>query len=132
MARPDAVRAGRLSAALVSPQRAETRERCLNVMGCYGLQFPPVSVLLLDRLAGLVLSEPARLKHVTLTAVSYVFYGWANPLFVVLMFISTLIDYVCGLALVGRLRPATWRDPIPLLLPHGPRTRHSDGYLRYP
>ena len=42
-----------------------------------------------------------------LTAVSYVFYGWANPLFVVLMFVSTLIDYLCGLAMVGQLRPST-------------------------
>ena len=48
--------------------------------------------------------SPRWLKHLTLTAVSYVFYGWANPLFVVLMFVSTLIDYVCGLALVGQLR----------------------------
>jgi alginate O-acetyltransferase complex protein AlgI len=58
--------------------------------------------------------SPRWLKHLTLTAVSYVFYGWANPLFVVLMFVSTLIDYLCGLALVGQLRPSTWRDPIPL------------------
>ena len=40
---------------------------------------------------------PRRLKHFVLTALSYVFYGWANPLFVVLLLISTLIDYVCGL-----------------------------------
>ena len=66
--------------------------------------------------------SPRWLKHVTLTAVSYVFYGWANPLFVVLMFVSTLIDYLCGLALVGQLRPATWRDPIPLLTPGQTRT----------
>ena len=49
--------------------------------------------------------SPRWLKHLTLTAVSYVFYGWANPLFVVLMFVSTLIDYLCGLAMVGQLRP---------------------------
>ncbi len=61
--------------------------------------------------------SPRWLKHLTLTAVSYVFYGWANPLFVVLMFVSTLIDYLCGLALVGQLRPSAWRDPIPLLRP---------------
>jgi len=40
---------------------------------------------------------PRRGKHLALTILSYVFYGWANPLFVVLMFVSTLIDYVCGL-----------------------------------
>ena len=40
---------------------------------------------------------PQRWKQPFLTLSSYVFYGWANPLFVVLMFVSTLIDYVCGL-----------------------------------
>ncbi|MBM4090073.1 MAG: MBOAT family protein [Planctomycetes bacterium] len=67
--------------------------------------------------------SPRWLKHVTLTAVSYVFYGWANPLFVPLLFVSTLIDYLCGLVLVGRSRPSTWRDPIPLLAPGQRRTR---------
>ncbi len=66
--------------------------------------------------------SPRWLKHFTLTAVSYVFYGWANPLFVVLMFISTLIDYLCGLAMVGQLRPSTWRGPVPKLPPDAPRS----------
>jgi alginate O-acetyltransferase complex protein AlgI len=46
-------------------------------------------------------TAPRRAKHLVLTALSYLFYGWANPLFVVLLFISTLIDFVCGLA-IGR------------------------------
>ena len=66
--------------------------------------------------------SPRWLKHLTLTAVSYLFYGWANPLFVVLMFVSTLIDYLCGLALAGQLRPSAWGAPIPLLPPGEPRT----------
>ncbi|NUQ63267.1 MAG: MBOAT family protein [Pirellulales bacterium] len=69
--------------------------------------------------------SPRWLKHLTLTAVSYVFYGWANPLFVVLMFGSTLVDYLCGLALAGQLRPSRWRDPVPLLRPKYPRTRRQ-------
>ncbi len=73
--------------------------------------------------------SPRLLKHLTLTAVSYVFYGWANPLFVVLMFVSTLIDYLCGLALVGQLRPSTWRAPIPLLSPGQPRTKRQRSVL---
>jgi hypothetical protein len=40
---------------------------------------------------------PMRGKHLSLTLFSYVFYGWANPWFVLLMFSSTLIDYVAGL-----------------------------------
>ena len=34
---------------------------------------------------------------------SYLFYGWANPLFVVLLLTSTVIDYFCGLAIVARV-----------------------------
>jgi alginate O-acetyltransferase complex protein AlgI len=67
--------------------------------------------------------SPRWLKHLTLTAVSYVFYGWANPLFVVLMFVSTLIDYLCGLALAGQLRLSAWHAPIPRLAARQPRTR---------
>ncbi len=39
---------------------------------------------------------PRRGQHLALTALSYLFYGWANPLFVPLLFGSTLVDYVCG------------------------------------
>jgi len=68
-------------------------------------------------------ASPRWLKHLTLTLVSYFFYGWANPLFVFLMFFSTLIDYLCGLTMVGKLRPSTWGDPIPLLSPSQSRTK---------
>ncbi|NOX98512.1 MAG: MBOAT family protein, partial [Verrucomicrobia bacterium] len=36
------------------------------------------------------------MKSLTLTLVSYVFYGWWNPWFMLLMLISTMIDYGCG------------------------------------
>lgn len=42
---------------------------------------------------------PKRGKNVLLTGVSYIFYGWSNPLFTLLMFYSTLIDYYCGLVI---------------------------------
>jgi alginate O-acetyltransferase complex protein AlgI len=42
-------------------------------------------------------AAPVRLKHLILTVLSYVFYGWANPLFVPLLLFSTLVDYACGL-----------------------------------
>ncbi|MFM1770649.1 MAG: Peptidoglycan O-acetyltransferase [Verrucomicrobiota bacterium] len=64
---------------------------------------------------------PLRGKHVFLTAVSYVFYGWANPWFVLLMMFQTVVDWVCGMTLAG-----LWRHPVgaavPLLEPKGPRT----------
>jgi alginate O-acetyltransferase complex protein AlgI len=41
-------------------------------------------------------ASPARGRHLILTLVSYVFYGWANPLFMPLMLLSTAIDYVAA------------------------------------
>jgi alginate O-acetyltransferase complex protein AlgI len=66
---------------------------------------------------------PRRGKHLALTLLSYLFYGWANPLFVVLMFSSTLVDYVCGLAMTGQLRRGAWGEPIPTLAEGAPRSR---------
>ena len=43
---------------------------------------------------------PFRFLTTMLTIVSYTFYGWANPKWIVLMLTSTLVDYFCGLALV--------------------------------
>ncbi len=40
---------------------------------------------------------PQRLRPVVLTLLSYIFYGWANPAFVLLMLFSTLVDYSMGL-----------------------------------
>ena len=45
-------------------------------------------------------AAPQRMKHFVLTALSYLFYGWANPLFLPLLLFSTLIDYICGLWIV--------------------------------
>lgn len=39
---------------------------------------------------------PVRWRSLTLTVVSYVFYGWWNPWFTILMLGSTLLDYQCG------------------------------------
>ncbi len=41
-------------------------------------------------------ATPSRWKSLTLTLVSYVFYGWWNPWFLPLMLLSTVIDYACG------------------------------------
>ncbi len=49
---------------------------------------------------------PQRSRTLLLTLLSYLFYGWANPLFVVLMFGSTLVDYCCGLVIAGPAREA--------------------------
>lgn len=64
---------------------------------------------------------PRRLKNGLLTIVSYVFYGWANPLFVILMFVSTLIDYIVGLAIAWN--GWKWLRPITMLESGARRTR---------
>ncbi|MFN2446048.1 MAG: MBOAT family protein [Vicinamibacterales bacterium] len=47
-------------------------------------------------------ASPWQAKHLILTVLSYVFYGWANPLFLLLLLVSTLIDYICGLVIAWR------------------------------
>lgn len=63
-----------------------------------------------------------RVRHAVLTLLSYVFYGWANPLFVVLMLTSTLIDYCCGLV-IARQWGKAWGTPIEPLAVNGERSR---------
>jgi alginate O-acetyltransferase complex protein AlgI len=79
--------------------------------------FLPVALLL-------YYAAPRRVKHLMLTAVSYVFYGWVNPLFSLLLLLSTLIDYVAGLVMVLG-SPRHWTGEIHRLDPDGPRTRRQ-------
>ncbi len=65
---------------------------------------------------------PRGAKHTVLTILSYVFYGWANPLFMVLMFASTLVDYVAGRVIARRPGSASG-TAIEALEPGGPRSR---------
>ena len=57
---------------------------------------------------GLYFLTPPRGRQALLTALSYAFYGWANPWFVLLMLFSTLVDYHCGQAIVGQRRLGRW------------------------
>ena len=63
---------------------------------------------------------PRRGKHLALTLSSYVFYGWANPIFVVLLLASTLVDYFAGLVISGGCRNS---GAIEALMPDTPRSR---------
>ena len=52
---------------------------------------------------------PQRAKNLLLTLVSYGFYGWWRPDYVVLMLISTVIDYTCARAMgAGEGRRRGW------------------------
>ncbi len=46
-------------------------------------------------------AAPRAMKHLVLTLVSYVFYGWWNPWFTLLMLGSTVVDYYCGRLITG-------------------------------
>jgi alginate O-acetyltransferase complex protein AlgI len=61
-------------------------------------------------------------RHFSLTLLSYVFYGWANPRFVVLMFFNTLIDYIAGLVQAHNGFRGWSKEP-PLLEEGAPRSR---------
>ena len=39
---------------------------------------------------------PYRWRNILLTLMSYAFYGWWNPSFMTLMFLSTAVNYLCG------------------------------------
>jgi alginate O-acetyltransferase complex protein AlgI len=54
--------------------------------------FLPVALLV----AAATRRGPRGLANGLLAALSYVFYGWSNPSFVLLMMFSTLVDFGCG------------------------------------
>jgi alginate O-acetyltransferase complex protein AlgI len=64
---------------------------------------------------------PHRGRNLFLTLASYLFYGWANPLFVILLLFSTLVDYVCGLVMACPAHPFG-HGPVERLPPGAPRT----------
>jgi len=65
---------------------------------------------------------PRRGQHLLLTLVSYFFYGWANPLFVVLMLGSTIIDYFAGLVQAHN-GFRNWNKPPEILPLKAPRSK---------
>ncbi len=71
---------------------------------------------------------PQRGRHLLLTVLSYIFYGWVNPWFVVLMFASSTVDYIAGLVVSGDLG-RSWKEPPPYLIKGGPRTRFQKGAM---
>ncbi len=44
--------------------------------------------------------SPRKMKSLTLALASYVFYGWWRPDFVILMLVSTVVDFTCGKMIV--------------------------------
>jgi len=72
---------------------------------------------------------PFRARTALIAIASYVFYGWANPLWAVIMFFGSSVDYFCGLALV-RLSGLKDVDGLPPVIgPEVPRTRAMKAVL---
>ena len=46
---------------------------------------------------------PFKARTGLLAICSYAFYGWANPWWAVLMFLSSGVDYICGLVLARQI-----------------------------
>jgi alginate O-acetyltransferase complex protein AlgI len=66
---------------------------------------------------------PFRARTTLIALFSYVFYGWANPIWAVIMFFGSSVDYFCGLALV-KLSGLPDRDGLPPIIDRRvPRTR---------
>jgi alginate O-acetyltransferase complex protein AlgI len=66
-------------------------------------------------------AAPRRAKHVVLTLASYLFYGWANPLFVFLLLGTTILDYVAALVMTSGAGAGPGGEQ--RLDPTAPRTR---------
>ncbi len=69
---------------------------------------------------GLYYIAPRQFRHLLLSLVSYVFYGWANPYFVVLMFGSTVFSYLCGMIIAHGF--SGWDRAAPALEKGGERS----------
>jgi alginate O-acetyltransferase complex protein AlgI len=66
---------------------------------------------------------PFRARTALIAISSYVFYGWANPIWAVIMFFGSSVDYVCGLLLL-RLSGLPDVDGLPPVIDRSlPRTR---------
>jgi alginate O-acetyltransferase complex protein AlgI len=72
---------------------------------------------------------PFRFLTLMLVIMSYVFYGWANPRWLVLLFTSSFIDYFCGLALVKFSGLPTDGPDLPWLPKDQPRNRAQKSAL---
>ena len=68
-------------------------------------------------------AAPTRARNLVLTLFSYVFYGWANPLFLFLLLGSTLLDYTSGLLIAKSEGVLVGREYV--IDPNKPRSRRA-------
>tara|TARA_R110002072_G_scaffold42064_4_gene117558 strand:- start:123379 stop:125043 length:1665 start_codon:yes stop_codon:yes gene_type:complete len=106
-------------------------------------QSPEFLVLFLVVLGWLMWVRHVRAQHLFLVAISYLFYGWWDVRFVLLIVLSTMIDYTAALGIDGykispkkRLKMALIMagSTLALLLPNWPMLQTGDwqGWLESP
>jgi alginate O-acetyltransferase complex protein AlgI len=66
---------------------------------------------------------PFRARTALIAVSSYVFYGWANPIWAVIMFFGSSVDYVCGILLLRMSRLPDVDGLPPVIGPEVVRTR---------
>lgn len=66
---------------------------------------------------------PFKARTAWIAVSSYVFYGWANPVWAVIMFFGSSVDYVCGLLLLKMSRLPDVDGLPPVIGPEVVRTR---------
>jgi len=67
---------------------------------------------------------PFKARTGLLALCSYAFYGWANPWWAILMFLSSGVDYICGLVLARQAGlPRELDGDYPIIPKDRPRTR---------
>jgi alginate O-acetyltransferase complex protein AlgI len=71
---------------------------------------------------------PMRGKHIWLTLASYLFYGWANPWFVLLMMFQTAVDWIAGMTIARQWRQGRAAE-VEGLIRGGSRSRVQKGAL---
>lgn len=82
--------------------------------------FFPLALIVYYALA----KAPQRWRNLSLAALGYVFYGWANPKFIFLMFGTTFLDWTLSIVIAYSSWKfwKDWRGPVSTLVP-GPRTK---------
>ena len=70
---------------------------------------------------------PQRARNLLLALLGYVFYGWANPLFVFLMFGTTFVDWLLSVVIARNTWAVwrTWRQEVVPLPMNAPRSRRQ-------
>src|SRR4051794_21041158 len=65
---------------------------------------------------------PFRARATLIALASYVFYGWANPIWAIIMFFGSSVDYLCGRALLKLSGLPDEGGLPPVIGPEVPRT----------